>query len=367
MKSNRFFARSPLVVLIAGVAFWGCKKGEDAAPAEDSSATTPVAEAPKPPAEVKVTLSKKWPAGNRLVFEKSVTIGRQTTGANAAPTEQFRMTRYSADFPGGNSMEEGTMAEGAPPAAPVTLAGVVPLTIAAQKFRSSVGGKVVIEANAEGGDEGDGSSGGDDSGQPARPNPLVMSISSSVGGRVTLTYDTAGAISKVDGLQAQIHAKVLRGVPRGMIPLVGGMFSETVFREAMMFHGLLNGAELKKGDTWVQNEKAMLLLNWQQDFAFTNTFSGMKDWNGKKVAEIAIAGSIGGATEKPMAFAIAPGGTFTGTALYSPDMGVVVEQNISGSFVSQEGAGKAAMTVSNTFSRSFKVTQTMSAEEASGM
>ena len=144
MKSNRFFARSPLVVLIAGVAFGGCKKGEDAAPAEDSSATTPVAEAPKPPAEVKVTLSKKWPAGNRLVFEKSVTIGRQTTGANAAPTEQFRMTRYSADFPGGNSMEEGTMAEGAPPAAPVTLAGVVPLTIAAQKFRSSVGGKVAV-------------------------------------------------------------------------------------------------------------------------------------------------------------------------------------------------------------------------------
>jgi hypothetical protein len=89
----------------------------------------------------------------------------------------------------------------------------------------------------------------------------------------------------------------------------------------------------------------------------------MKDWQGQEVAELKIAGAISGTTDKPSAVTIAPGGSFTGTALYNPELGMLVEQSLSGNYVTQEGAGSAAVTVSNTFSRVFKVTGVMGAGE----
>ena len=354
--------QSLAIATVCGLTLVGCKKGEEEAAMEESSAPAAAAEAaPKPPPEVKVTLAKKWPAGGKVVFEKSVTIARQPTTLNAVASEQFRSTSYAANFGGGDQDSgdgrDGGMAGGG---AATTLAKVIPLQIVGQKLRNSVGGKPFVELDASMDMDmgGEGERGGDDSGDPtaARPHPLATSVQSSVGATVSLTYDATGAITKVDGLQQQVHARVLRGVPRAMFALVGGMFSETMFREAMMFHGPLNGAELKQGDTWVHNEKGMLMLNWQQDFVMTNTFTGMKDWNGQKVAEIQVAGSMSGTTQKPSQVTIQPGATFSGTALYSPDLGLMVEQNLNGAFVSQEGSGTSAATVSNTFSRVFKVT-----------
>jgi hypothetical protein len=234
--------RSLAIATLAGLTLTACKKGEEAAP-EEAAGPEPVKEAAPP----------------------------QPAGPNAVASEQCRSTQYSAGFGGGGDEgsadgREGGMAGG--PAA-TTLARVVPLQIVGQKLRNSVGGKPFVELDA-GMDMGMGGEGdrGDESGAPsaARPHPLATSVQSSLGATVTLTYDANGEIAKVDGVQQQVYSKVLRGVPRTMLALVGGMFSETVFREAMMFHGPLNGGEVKQGDTWTQSEKGMLMLNWQQDF-----------------------------------------------------------------------------------------------------
>jgi hypothetical protein len=343
---------------VIAVAFAGCKGGDEEDSGDDpSNEGTPAAAAPaappKPPPVNSVKLVKKWPAGQSVTFSKGVSIKRQVLGPQALAATQERKTTYTASFAAGAA----------------SLAATIPLKIVGQKMNNTVAEKpfIVFEGSGGGDGEEEGAEAMDDpdagGGGGARPNPTAeavkRSVLASLDSTVQMTYDAAGAVTKVDGLPA-VHGKVLRGVPRGLIALIGGMFSETVFREAPLFHAGLNDGEVTKDANFTYAEKGMLLLNWQQDFNFTNTFTGMEEWQGKPVAAFRIIGGISGTTTRPAKVNIAPGGQFTGKALYSPDLGILVERTINGSFVATEGANT---TVSNAFSQTFQVTSVGSGGE----
>lgn len=362
------FSQSVLLCSALAISFGGCKKGDEAA--ADNGENTEQAAAPpappKPPPVTDIKLAKKWPEGHAVTFIKSVKFNRSTA---AATNSQERTTTYAMNFGGGGGMDDGggmDPADGADAGgggkAATSLAKTLDMRIVGQKFEIGVNGKpfVSFSGQAAGGGDSDGgdetmddpdAAGGADGGG-APPNPVAKSVEASLSSSVKLTYDMAGKITKVDGLQA-VHGKVLRGVPRGVIPMVGGMFSETIFKEAPLFHTLLNGTDVKKDATWIHREKGMLLLNWQQDFTFTNTFTGTEDWNGRKVAVFNITGEISGETARPVKSEISPGGSFSGKALYATDLGILVQRTINGKFAATE-TGQA---VNYSFTQEFKVSE----------
>lgn len=374
---NRFRAAAAMATAcLIALAMTGCKGGGEEEPAADGdggqTADAAPAAPPKPPPVTSVKLAKKWPAGQSVTFSKNVLINRHVLTPTPAAIVDERETSYSITFAGGDTGGagdagggdmDGGAAGGA--AAATSLAQTVDMRIVGQKIEKTANGNkfVSFSGSSGGGDAGGGGdemmeedpslAGGDGGGGAAAPHPLANSVKASLGSTVKLTFDATGSVTNVTGLSGAggVHSKVLRGVPRGLYPLVGGMFSQTVFQEAPMFHSLLNGAEVKKDAPWSYKEKGMLLLNWQQNFNFTNTFTGMEDWNGKKVAAFNIAGGISGSTTKPMSVTISPGGAFTGKALYDPENGILVERTITGSFQATEGS----MTVSNGFTQTFKV------------
>jgi len=366
----------PLALCLLALAFTGCKGGDEEAdagegtdagqPAQQAEAAPPAPPKPEPVNSVK--LVKKWPAGQTVTFSKNVLINRHVLKPTPSTVVDERETTYSITFggaaggdAGGADMDGGAAA--AP--APASLAQTVDMRIVGQKLEKTANGNkfIAFTGSAAGGGDGGGDESmeedpslvaGDAGGGAAPTHPLANSVKASLGSVVKLTFGADGSVTNVAGLSGAggVHSKVLRGVPRGLYPLVGGMFSQTVFQEAPMFHTLLTGAEVKKDTPWQYSEKGMLLLNWQQDFKFTNTFTGMEDWNGKKVAAFKIAGGISGSTTRPMKVNIAPGGAFTGKALYDPENGILVERTITGSFLATEGAN---LSVSNAFTQTFKV------------
>lgn len=317
------------------VGFMGCKKGGDDEGEEGEEG--------EEAAEVNsVKLAKKWPAGQSVTFSKSISIQRQVSKGMASGQE--RETTYLMSFEAGAS-----------------LATTVSMKIVGQKMNNTIGGKpfIVFEGKAESDDEEEDMDEDEDEDEDAKRKPrknptaemIKRSVLASLDSEVKLTTDDSGAITEVDGIN-KVHGRVLRGVPTGMYRLVGGMFSKTIFMEAPMFHAGLTGKEVKKDASWDYSEKGMLLLNWQQDFKFNSTFTGMEKWQDQQVAAFKITGEISGSTTNPAVVAISPGGKFTGKALYSIDLGILIERTISGSFVSVEGG---QTTVSNTFTQSFKV------------
>ncbi|MGB0579713.1 MAG: hypothetical protein ACPGVU_08445 [Limisphaerales bacterium] len=355
------FSRTLLVCSALAIGLTGCKKGEEAP--EDSGTSEVVAKAPEPPKPPPVTdvkLAKKWPDGNAVTFVKSVKFVRATA---AGTNNQERTTTYNMNFGGGAPVDGAAMDGGGGDAGAgaATLAKSLDMKIVGQKFEIGVNGRPMIafSGSAMGGDGGGGdemmdnpdpAAGG--GGGAARPNPVAKAVEKSMGNSVKFTFDATGKITKVDGLQP-LQGKVLTGAPRGVWKMIGGMFSETVFKEAPLFHTLLTGADVKKDAPWIHREKGMMLLNWQQDFTFTNTFTAMEDWNGRKVAAFNITGAISGSTTTPVKSDIAPGGNFTGKALYAPDLGILVQRTINGSFDATE-VGQAAK---YQFTQEFKVTE----------
>lgn len=241
------------------------------------------------------------------------------------------------------------------------------MRITGQKFAIIAGGNPIVSFDASAAGGGGGEDGGDmvedpnagaddpsggGGGAPSPMAPLTGALQNSLSHTVQLTFNDVGAVTAVGNLR-ELHAKVFKGVPSGMYGLVGGMFGQTVFQEAPSFHSSLNGSVIKKDASWNVTEKATIMLNWQQDLTLTNTFVGVESWQGKQVATINITGTISGTTTKPSRVTIQPGGQVTGKALYSPELGIIVQRNLAGSFLAQMPQGP----VSNYFTKSFTLAE----------
>lgn len=296
-------------------------------------------------------MAKKWPAGQTAAFTKAVKIDMTGTGSGGRASTQDRSTSFSIQFAAGGT----------------ALAGTAPMRITGQKFAIIAGGNPIVSFDASAAGGGGGEDGGDmvedpnagaddpsggGGGAPSPMAPLTGALQNSLGHTVQLTFNDIGAVTAVGNLR-ELHAKVFKGVPSGMYGLVGGMFGQTVFQEAPSFHSSLNGSVIKKDASWNVTEKATIMLNWQQDLTLTNTFVGVESWQGKQVATINITGTISGTTTKPSRVTIQPGGQITGKALYSPELGVIVQRNLAGSFLAQMPQGP----VSNYFTKSFTLAE----------
>ena len=359
MKRFSIIARGVALSCAISISFLGCGGKEDealestdsaAAAGEPAKPSAPAKPAPPPPPN-EVTLAKKWPAGQTAKFTRSVKVDTTPTASGGRSSTQDRATSFSIQFG----------ASGA------SLAGNAPMQITGQKFAIISGGTPLVSFDAstsaggggeDGGDMaedpgvgGEDPNGGGGGGAAAAMAPLTGALQNSLGNTVQLTFNDLGAVSAVGGLQA-LHGKVFAGVPRQMFGLIGGMFAQTVFQEAPAFHSALNGNLIKKDASWTSTEKATILLNWQQDLTLTNTLVGFETWQGKQVAAINIAGTIAGTITRPSRVTIQPGGTITGKALYSPELGIVVQRNLTGSFSAQMPQGG----VSNSFTQVFSVT-----------